>query len=349
MKTRDITESLAQVLSNGCSRREWLKASLGTIALGSLGIGANGCAATENSTENSSATSDLDLSGRPRVKLGADQRLAIIWIEAGVCTGCATSLLGSVDPTIESVLPALRLEFQETLMDRSGPAEMDRLLERSAELNGNFLLVVDGSVPQGPMAAMTTLGVTSTGIELTAQDLITQLAMRALAVVALGTCAAFGGIPSAAPNPGNYQPLSAFVPPGKPLVRIPGCPPHPGWILETLVAVLTKGLAGLSLDGIGRPASIFGNTVHDSCPRRAAMDTGNFATAPGDPTGCLMMVGCKGPSTKADCPKRLSAGRSSCILANHPCIGCASPGFPDAHPEAGAEGASGMSPFYLDP
>jgi hydrogenase small subunit len=231
-------------------------------------------------------------------------------------------------------------------MDRSGPLEIDRLLENAAVLANKYLLIVDGTIPMGPLATATTLGVTSDNYELTAQDLITQLAQRAAAVLALGTCASFGGISAAAPNPGNHRPLADVVPPGKPLIRLPGCPPHPEWIIETLVTVLTKGLPGLSLDSLGRPLSIFGGYVHDVCTRRAAFDNGEFAEAPGDPERCLMTVGCKGPSTHADCPKRIWGGGSSCIQANHPCIGCSAPGFPDARTDVGEEGSLAMSPIY---
>lgn len=330
---------------NDFTRREMLRGTLGAAALMGVGVGVPACgSSTDGSTDLSE--SEFGLSGRPKEAVGIDTRMPILWIEAGVCTGCSCSLLGSTDPTVESVLPQLRLEYQETLMDNYGPNAVDRLLAMSAAESGHYLLIVDGSIPSGALASTTTLGVTSAGQELTAQDLVTDLALRALAVVALGTCSAFGGIPSAPPNPGGNQPLASFVPAGKPLVRIPGCPPHPGWILETLAAVLTHGVAGLSLDSKGRPLSAFGPTIHDLCSRRAHYDDGDFADAPGDPTRCLVTVGCRGPETHADCPRRPWAGRSSCIDANHPCIGCAAPGFPDSGEDSPAAGARTVLPFY---
>jgi hydrogenase small subunit len=328
-----------------CTRRNVLKYLVGTLALATVGPSA-GCAVGRTSDGNQ-ADSEFEISGRPKASLDPDSRLPIVWIEAGVCTGCAVTLLNSTEPTIETVLPLLRLEFQETLMDRSGAGEMDRLLaSTSSELANKYLLIVDGTIPAGPFAHATTLGMASRDYELTAQDLVTQLAQHSAAIVALGTCACFGGITAAAPNPANHRPLADFVPQGKPLIRIPGCPPHPAWILETLTTILTTGLPGLSLDALGRPLSAFGGRIHDYCPRRSAYDAGDFAEAPGAPSGCFLAVGCKGPDTHADCPKRLWASRSSCIHAGHPCIGCAAPGFPDARGDADEEGRVAMSPIY---
>jgi hydrogenase small subunit len=323
-----------------CTRRTVLKGALGSIALFEFGFNVSGCSSDSNSN------AEFEVSGRPSSKTGIDERLPIVWLEAGVCTGCSVSMLGSTEPTIESVLPSLRLEFEETLMDRSGPIAIDRLLSTTSALTNEYLLIVDGGIPADPMAKCATLAMTSDGIELTAQELVTQLAQRALAVVAIGTCASFGGIVAAAPNPANHRPVADFVPEGKTLVRLPGCPPHATWILDALTTVLDQGLAGLELDDLGRPRSAYGGTIHDVCKRRAAYDASDFAEAPGDPSRCLFAVGCKGPSTRADCPNRLWAGRSSCIQANHPCIGCASPGFPDARTVVGAEGEIPTTPIY---
>jgi hydrogenase small subunit len=323
-----------------------LKVALGTLALAGLDASTVGCSDSSDGDSNSAGSEEFAISGRPNSGPISDSRVPIFWIESGVCTGCAVSLLGSMDPTIETVLPLLRLEFQETLMDRSSPGATDRLLESSAALANQYVLIVDGTIPSGATASTTTLGVTADGYELTAQDLITQLAQRATAIVALGTCASFGGIAAAAPNPANHRPLADFVPKGKPLVRLPGCPPHPGWIIEVLQLLLTRGTAALDLDSLARPTSIFGGYVHDVCSRRDAYENGEFAESVGDPSRCFLAVGCKGPQTSADCPKRPWGGQSTCIESNHPCIGCAAPGFPDARSDAGDEGLVTMSPIY---
>ncbi len=331
----------------GLSRRQILKGGLCAAALFTIDLAMPGCSPAAQ--DKLTTDGNYAPSGRPQAETSADSRIPIIWVEAGICTGCAGSLLCSENPPVEALLPQLRLEFQETLMDGFGAPTMDRLLEASTTLSGQYLLIVDGSVSLGDKANMTIVGATSAGQDVTAQSLIQRLAANALAVVALGTCASFGGIPSAGANPAGHAPVTSLVPAGKPLVRLPGCPPNPGWIVDALVNILTKGLNGLALDALGRPSSAYGHLVHDVCPRPSAYDAGDYATAPGDPKKCLVAVGCKGPTTYADCPTRLWNGRTSCIGTNHPCIGCASPGFPDARSDAGTEGQNAASPFYVDP
>jgi hydrogenase small subunit len=346
------TASQLQVLRTAgrLSRRQILQGGLCAAALLTIEFGTAGCSSSKSEGKNANSVDGLySPSGRPKSDAISDSRIPIIWIEAGVCTGCAISLLGNVNPTIEALLPYLRLEFQETLMDGAGPSAVDRLLAVSSALSGQFILIVDGSVSFDATSDMTILGATSTGFDITAQELIDQLASRSLAVVALGTCASFGGIPAAAPNPGGHASIARLVPPGKPFVRLPGCPPNPAWIVELLGTVMTQGLSALSLDSLGRPLSAYGGVIHDVCPRRDSFNRGEFAQTPGDPSRCLITVGCKGPDTHADCPKRLWNGRSTCINANHPCMGCASPGFPDARADFGPEGQVASSPFYLDP
>ncbi|GEM_PF-1214055 len=328
------------------TRRRFLGSGLCTAALFTLDWGLTGCSSSDSTTAREGGQSG---SGRPEPTGQVDTRTALIWIEAGVCTGCAGSLLSNSEPAFEDLLPQLRLEFQETLMDVGGTPALTHLFETASSESGKYVLIVDGSVTLGDKAAMTVLGADAQGEDITAESLVRQLSASAAAVIALGTCASFGGIPAAGSNPGGHASIASLVPSGVPLVRLPGCPPNPGWIVDTLLAFLTKGLAGLSLDDRGRPVSIYGQRVHDVCPRRAAFDAGQFASAPGDTSNCLITVGCKGPSTYADCPSRLWNGTTSCIGANHPCIGCAAPGFPDARTDAGAEGQVAASPFYTDP
>ncbi len=329
------------------TRRRFLKSSAFTAAIFTLDWALPGCSSSNPSPTNPDANS-VD-SGRPAAEANTDNRTALVWVEAGICTGCAGSLLNNANPTIEALLPDLRLEFQETLMDATGATALEHLFDVAMSQSGKYVLIVDGSVSFGDKAAVTILGAKASGEDITAESLVRQLAASAMAVIALGTCASFGGIPAAGSNPGGHASITSLVSTTVPLVRLPGCPPNPGWIVETLATLLSKGLGGLSLDGSGRPTAIYGQLIHDVCPRREAYEAGQYATAPGDPTNCLIAVGCKGPSTYADCPSRLWNGTTSCIGANHPCIGCASPGFPDARTDAGTEGEVAASPFYYDP
>jgi hydrogenase small subunit len=160
-----------------------------------------------------------------------------------------------------------------------------------------------------------------------------------MAVIALGTCAAFGGIPAAAPNPTGARPVKEFLDSkgiSKPLVNIPGCPPHPDWFTGTVAGIILNGLPTADdLDDLLRPKAFYGKLIHENCPRRAYFDEGKFAKNPGD-EGCLYGLGCKGPITYADCPlRRWNNGTNWVIGAGAPCNGCTQPEFPD-----------GTAPFY---
>jgi hydrogenase small subunit len=275
----------------------------------------------------------------------------VVWVETGICTGCAISLLNATkaaDPeagtAAQEILPdllqAVRIEFQETLMDGYGVTGMSQVARAIAQFSGQYIMVVDGAIPSGEKARMTVLGIDADGKAWTAEQFVLMAAKNAKAVVALGTCASWGGIPAAEPNLGNHKSLAEVL--NKPVIRIPGCPPNPDWILGSLEALLAG--TPIDLDDAGRPMTYFAKTLHDQCPRKQFFDDQKFATQPGDPTLCLRKVGCKGTICFADCVVRPYLGRSHCIMANHPCIGCAAPGFPDAHP-IGKE-TYAMGPFY---
>jgi len=168
---------------------------------------------------------------------------------------------------------------------------------------------------------------------------VTEMAQDALAVIAMGTCASFGGIPAAPPNPTgcvSVQKVLAAKGINKPLVNIPGCPPHPDWLFGTVESIIMFGLPGAEdLDDFLRPKAYYGKLIHENCPRRASFDEGKFAKKLGD-EGCLYELGCKGPITHADCPlRRWNSGTNWIIGAGAPCNGCTQPEFPNE-----------MEPFY---
>ena len=264
----------------------------------------------------------------------------------GICTGCASSLLDSTAPPAERLVSDLPLAFQETLMTSYGFRAIDQLLATAHSHAGAFILVVDGAIPRGEASRMTTLGASGRERgEYTAEALIGKLSGQAARVIALGTCASFGGIPGSAPGMGVYASVAEVI--GRVPIRIPGCPPNTSWIVSALKALLRGD--SLEVDLLGRPKSFFAKTVHDACARRERFAANDFASAPGDPTRCLLKVGCKGMMAHGDCPSRLWLGRSFCIKANQPCIGCTAPGFLDARPlvdghDVGLEGKA-ASPF----
>jgi hydrogenase small subunit len=352
----------------GVARRDVLR---GMFALTVLHIPIAGCGSSHGN-----ASSPYDPDGRPVQDLPADARTPILWLEAGVCTGCSCSLLdwqGPLPPASETLVPSLRIEFAETLMDEFGAAAIDHLLATAGASPGSYILVVDGAVPvdtsAGAYSALTTTGVDSKGTNYTVFSMVAALAANAAQVVAVGACASFGGIPGSAPNTGTEVSLadaiaSAGAALRAKLIRIPGCPPNPKWTVDAINALVTGGIASSDLDYLGRPNAHFGSTVHDSnCPRRPSFDASPqvFASAPGDnavnaTTGappCLLSVGCKGLNTFADCPQQLWQGKSTCVQVGAPCIGCAAPGFLDARTTvdgqaAGLEGTA-TTPFYVKP
>jgi len=270
----------------------------------------------------------------------------VIWIQCATCTGCSVSALNSVSPSIKNVLidevipgKHVNLRFQATVMAGAGDAVIEEMKDTSVREKGKYILVVEGAIPTTEKAA----DYGSIGEEneepVSMIDRVETLGKDALAVVALGTCAAFGGIAAGSPNPAGCIGVGElFKKKGitTPLVNIPGCPPHPDWFIGTLAKVLLLGLpAPEEVDDYGRPKDFYGQLIHENCPRRAYFDEGKFAKKFGDP-GCLNELGCKGPVTHADCPLRLwNGGVNWCIGSGSPCIGCVEPGFPDQ-----------LAPFY---
>ncbi|MGC4067198.1 MAG: hypothetical protein QM784_21665 [Polyangiaceae bacterium] len=267
---------------------------------------------------------------------------AVVWVEAGICTGCLLSLLGSPDPKVEGLLPKLPMKFQETLMQGFGVSAMNALV--AADIPTPFLLVVDGAIPSAKKAAMLTIGADADGTEWTGEAVIKHLAAKASQVLAVGSCATFGGMAAAAPNPTGSVDVGTLVGTDK-LIRLPGCPPPGQRIAETLAAILAG--KHIPLDSLSRPVAFYEHTVHAACPRLPQYLAGEFATRAGEPEKCLLKVGCKGILTKSDCPTRLYSGRSFCIAVNHPCIGCAAPGFPDGR-KAFPEESAPTAPFYSE-
>ena len=171
-------------------------------------------------------------------------------------------------------------------------------------------------------------------------DLCKRVLPKARAVVTMGTCAAYGGVQAAKPNPtGAVGVNECFARLGMDVkaINIPGCPPNPLNLVGTLVAFLQN--KEIKLDDLGRPLMFYGQSVHDLCERRAHFDAGEFAPSFDSEEArkgwCLYDLGCKGPSTYNNCPKALFNETNWPVRAGHPCIGCSEPNFWDD-----------LSPFY---
>lgn len=271
--------------------------------------------------------------GLPSTALGAvvnamtqPKRPSVIWLQFQECTGCTESLLRAEHPTLEKlILDLISLDYHETLMAGAGHQAEAARLEAMKAHKGKYILVVEGAVPTKDGGIYCTIG-GKTAIELTKE-----CAADAAAVIAIGSCSSWGGMPSTSPNPTGASSVASVL--GKPVVSIPGCPPNPYNFLSTVVHFLTFG-ALPELDEKGRPKFAYGRLIHENCERRAHFDAGRFAVEFGDEGHrqgwCLYKLGCKGPETYANCPTILfgDAGSGSWpVGCGHPCIGCTEQGI----------------------
>lgn len=271
--------------------------------------------------------------------------IPVIWLQGATCTGCSMSVLNSVRPSIanlllEELFPGkhINLRFHMTIMAGSGEIVMEVMRETREAFPSSYLLVMEGAIPTACDGLFCTIG-ESDGKPTPLTELAKELASNAMVVVALGTCASFGGIPSGRPNPTGAISIVEFMRSNginTPFVRVPGCPPHPDWFVGTCAHIMLFGLPKAEeLDELGRLKLFYGKLIHDNCPRRGYFDTGRMARKFTD-DGCLYEVGCKGYVAFSDCPyRKWNGGINWCIDNGHPCIGCCEPGFPDV-----------MSPLY---
>ncbi len=268
--------------------------------------------------------------------LVSKKRPPVIWLHFQECTGCTESMLRSEHPTLEKlILDVISLDYHETLFAAAGQqAEAARKASMAAN-KGKYLLVVEGAIPTKDGGIYCKIG------GHTALDLVKECAKDAAAVVAIGSCASWGGMPSTPlsipiqgliDNPTGAKGAPEILAP-MPVVTIPGCPPNPYNFLSTVVHFLTFGkLPGL--DAKGRPLFAYSRLIHDNCERRAHFDAGRFAMEFGDDGHrkgyCLYKLGCKGPETYGNCPSILfgDVGSGSWpVGTGHPCIGCTEKGI----------------------
>ena len=258
--------------------------------------------------------------------LQSARRPSVIWLPFQECTGCTESITRADAETIEQLIfEAISLDYQHTLQAAAGTAAEQARQDAMRANWGQYLLVVDGSVPLGGAGFCTIAG-------RSAADILVEAARGARAIICVGTCAAFGGIPAANPNPTQAVPVSQIVR-DKPIVNISGCPPIPNVITAVLVQLLTFGELP-QLDHLGRPKVFYGESIHDRCYRRPFYERGQFAESFDDEGArqgwCLYKLGCKGPVTYNACATvKWNGGTSFPIGAGHGCIGCAEPGFWD--------------------
>ncbi len=251
---------------------------------------------------------------------------SVIWLHFQECTGCTESLLRTSQPGIaELILDLVSLDYHETLFAAAG-YQIEDALHQAMEANaGQYICVVEGAIPRAETAGSTARSAAGLPI-----DILEDVASKAAAVVAIGSCASWGGIPSADPNPTDAVGAPQILE-GTTVVTIPGCPANPYNFLGTVLQFVALGSLP-ALDDKGRPLFAYGRTIHEHCPRRAHFDAGRFARQYGDEGHrlgyCLFALGCKGPETHANCSV-MSFGElpdAWPIGIGHPCIGCTEKG-----------------------
>jgi hydrogenase small subunit len=258
----------------------------------------------------------------------------LIWLEFQDCAGNTESFLRASRPSAaEVILDILSLDYHETIMAAGGRQSRENRDRAVNEQAGKYIAVVEGSIPTGAKGAYCTIGGES------ALDIARKVCGNAAGTIAIGTCASFGGIPAAAPNPTGALGVADAVPGVKNLINLSACPAN----VENLTALLVYYLTYKrwpELDHLRRPLFAYGKSIHDGCERRAHYDAGQYVEAWGDEGHraghCLYKMGCKGPATFQNCPHvKWNGGTNWPIGCGHPCIGCAEPNFWDT-----------MTPFY---
>ena len=287
------------------TRREFLKAA--TVLAAHMGLGGH--------------YRDAIAAGLEKI---LDKKQPVLWLQGQACSGCSVSFLNADSPgPLDIVTQFLSLVFHSTISAAQGDDVLKTI--DKAEKNGNFALVVEGSIPLDiPEACI--IG------NRTFSELLPPLLKKAAAVFAVGTCASYGGIPAAEGNLTGAMSVQGFmeresIPYQKRLVNLPSCPVHPESVVGTLAYVVGTGYPPVD-ETLLTPTMFYGASTHDECPRFHSWEKEVFAEKFGEPEGCLFKLGCLGPISYTDCPRRQwNGGINWCIRASAPCIACTSPIF----------------------
>jgi len=295
-----LAETPDDLLDHHVDRRDFLK--ICTMAAAAVGLPASAAAQMADT---------LAHGGRP----------SVIWLSFQECTGCTESLLRTSHPGLaELILDLISLDYHEALMAPSGHLAEEARRQAMEKHAGKYILVTEGAIPTKDGGIYCKVG-GQTAVEMTREA-----AEKAGAIIAIGSCASWGGIPSADPNPTGAT-GTPMVLEGKTVVTVPGCPANPYNFLGVALQFATFGTLP-ELDEKGRPLFAYGRTIHEHCPRRAHFDAGRFAEKFGDEGHrlgwCLYKLGCKGPETYANCSVQHFGEVVDAwpIGLGHPCFGC---------------------------
>lgn len=292
----------------GISRRDFMKYCAATAAV--LGL------------------SELEFTAKvSEVLAAAPAKPPVIWLEGQDCAGCSISFAGSLYPSIASMLlMRVSLRYHEAIMAGSGHVAEAALHGTIDE--GGFVLCVEGSIPTADDRFCMVGGRPF-------RKTLEEVGAKAAAIIAVGACATFGGIPAAGPT--GAVGVNKIIT-NKPIINVSTCPVHADHLTGTILYYLTTGKLP-PLDKDGRPKMYFGELIHDNCRRRSYFDNYTFLkdwNNPDQKNWCLYEKGCKGPDTYSDCSvRRWNDGLNFCIDCGAGCMGCAEPDF-----------YAGMTPLY---
>jgi hydrogenase small subunit len=299
----------------------------------------------------------------PATRMGPFESVHVFWLAGMSCDGCSIAVVGATMPSVESLLtgslPGVPIVYlhHTALQVEAGEAYMDPIRRAvKGELGAPYVVVYEGSIADESKAMACGGYWSAIGEEedengeahqVPSAVWLKRMAPGAAAVIAIGTCATWGGIPSAYGNPTAAMSVSDYLGRdyrsalGVPVVNIPGCSPVGDNFTETVAAVLLflQGVGPLpEFDDLGRPAWLFGETVHRNCTRAGYYEEGTFAKEYGDKE-CLVEIGCWGPVVNCNITSRGAINHlGGCMNVGGPCIGCTMPGFPDR-----------FAPFYKAP
>ncbi|MFQ6126626.1 MAG: hydrogenase small subunit [Candidatus Heimdallarchaeota archaeon] len=273
----------------------------------------------------------------------------VVWLQGQACTGCTVSFTNATHPSFTDLLtgfipPAagVTLDFHQTIMTPWGEQATQILDAANEGKLAPLVLAVEGAVPDESIAGKTggfwCLAGESEGKPVTFAERLSDLSKKAALVVAVGTCATYGGIPHGKPNPTGAKGVLDYLGRdwtsalGLPVVCVPGCPVHGEHLAEVLahaVLAVREVIPLPELDNEHRPVHIFGHTAHENCPRAGLFADGKNSHTFGEPY-CMGLLGCKGPVSHCDVPRRgFIEGVGGCPTVGSPCIGCTEPRFPD--------------------
>jgi hydrogenase small subunit len=295
-----------EVERKGYSRRDFMKFC--TMMAGYMGLQSAGIAQIAQALQTTS-------------------RLPVIWLHFQECTCCSESFIRSSHPMVaDLLLDQISLDYTETLMAASGFQAEEAMKNTMTKYKGEYILCVEGSVPTEADGVYCMIG------GKTSMQILEEAAAGAKAIIAWGSCASNGCVQSARPNPTHATPIHKLVS-GKPVIKVPGCPPIGEVMAGVIVHVVTYGTIP-ELDALGRPKAFYSKRVHDTCYRRPFYDAGLFVESFDDANArkgyCLYKVGCKGPSTYNACGvTKWNNGTSFPIQSGHGCFGCSEANFWD--------------------